>query len=389
MHFSCKNPSAYFILVSKMSQQIAIKDNSLTMQELLAQTKFFRIPKPGDLIEGRAIVLGKNHILVDINGVATGIISGKELIDSSDTAKKLQIGDPVTAFVLENENDDGMIVLSLRKSAHLKIWDRLRDLYKNGGTIEVVAKEANKGGLMTEIDGVRAFLPVSQLAPVNFPRVDGANAEVILKKLQKLIGKKFTCTVILLDENMPKIMVSERGAFEELRKKEMSKLKKGETIEGEINGIVKFGLFVTFDNLEGLVHVSEITWDEESNNPQKNYKMGEKVKAKVIGFDEEKISLSIKRLERDPWMEKIKDFPVDSVKTGEVNKVTDYGIFVTLAEEVTGLVHISEFQNESSAPEELFQKGDKVDVKILEVNENDRSLKLSLKKDESSKQEEK
>jgi small subunit ribosomal protein S1 len=358
---------------------VAIREQEISMDELLKDSVPFAAPKPGDMIEGRVIAKGRNHILIDINGVATGIISGKELLDSADTAKSLGVGDSVFAFVLEDENEDGMIVLSLRKAAHLKVWDKLRRLYAEGGTVEVVAKEANKGGLMTEIDGVRAFLPVSQLAPTNFPRVDGANAEVILKRLQELVGRKFQCKVIMLDENIPKIMVSEREAYGEIRSQELAKLKKGDVVDGEINGIVKFGVFVTFGNLEGLVHVSEITWSDEARNPQKEYKMGQKVQAKVIGFDNEKISLSIKRLERDPWQEKIAQFKVGDIKKGKVNKVTDFGIFVTLAEEITGLVHITEFENDKKSPQDLFKEDDQVEVKILEINDDDRSLKLSLK----------
>lgn len=362
--------------------QVAIRDENVSMEELLKDSAPFLAPKPGDMIEGRVIARGKNHILVDINGVATGYIAGRELMDSSNTAKNLQVGDSVSAFVLEDENEEGMIVLSLRKAAHLKVWDKIRKAYKENGTIEVVAKEANKGGLMTELDGVRAFLPVSQLAPVNFPRVDGANAEVILKKLQQLIGRKFECKIILFDEEMPKIMVSEREAYSTIRSREMTKLKKGDIVDGEVNGIVKFGLFITFGNLEGLVHVSEITWDENIKNPQREYEMGDKVKAKIIGFDDEKISLSIKRLERDPWTEKIKAYKINSVKKGTINKVAEYGIFVTLDEEITGLVHITEFEDDSKSPLEMFQKGDEVDVKVLEINEDDRSLKLSLKTEE-------
>ena len=366
--------------------QITITDNDVSMSQLIKENTYFRLPKPGELVEGRVIARGKNHILIDINGITTGTISGKELIDGIGTNKDLKIGDLVTAFVLEEENENGMVILSFRKASHLKVWDRLRKVYEDKEIVEVVAKEANKGGLMTEIDGVVAFLPVSQLAPANFPRVNGANAEVILARLKKLIGKKFTCKIILFDEQMPKIMVSEREAFAEVRSNEIAKLKIGDVINGEVNGIVKFGIFITFGNLEGLVHVSEITWDENIKNPQNDYKMNQEVSAKVISFSDQKISLSIKRLEKDPWMDNIKKFPIGSAKEGTVNKVTDFGVFVTLAEEVTGLVHISEFEDDSKSPSEIFKEEDKIKVKILGVNQEDRSMKLSLKlKEESQK----
>ncbi len=369
--------------------EIAIKDADLSMEELIKDSAEFTIPNPGEMIEGRVIDRGKNYIIVDIEGVSTGIISGREMTDSFETAKNVQIGDLVSAFVLDNESEDGMVVLSLRKASHLKVWDKLEKAHKNNEPIDVVAKEANKGGLMSEIDGMRVFLPVSQLAPTNFPRVDGANAEMILEKLQKLVSKKFTCKIIMMDESIPKVVVSERAAYADIRAKEMTKIKAGDIIEGEVNGIVKFGIFITFGNLEGLVHVSEITWDDEAKNPQKNYKMGQKIKAKVIGFENEKISLSVKRLEKDPWMDKVKEFDLGSMKKGTVNKVTNFGIFVTLAEDITGLVHVSEFTDENQSPEEMFKVGDEVEVKILEINEGDHSLRLSLKTKAEAKKEEK
>lgn len=356
-----------------------IKEENVLMDELLKDSAQFSSPKPGHIIEGRVIDRGKNYIIVDINGVATGIISGREMVDSAETAKSIQVGDLVSAFVLEDENEDGMIVLSLRKASGVKVWARLEDIYNKDETVEVVAKEANKGGLMAEVDGMRVFLPVSQLAPVNFPRVNGANAEMILEKLKKLIGKKFVCKVIMMDASIPKVVVSERKAFANIRAQEMVNLKAGDKIKGEINGIVKFGIFITFGNLEGLVHVSEITWDEEAKNPQKNYKMGQEIEAKIIGFEDEKISLSVKRLEKDPWMDKVKTFNTGEVRKGTINRVANFGIFVTLAEDITGLVHISEFADENVDPEERFKAGDEVDVKILEINEADHSLRLSLK----------
>ena len=352
---------------------------TLKMEEIVSDSPSFQSIRAGDLVEGRVIGVGPGYILVDLFGITTGIIAGKEIADSIQTAKSLKIGDLVSAMVLEEEDEDGMTILSLRKASHLHVWDRLRKIYENKETVEVVARSANKGGLMTEVDGVVAFLPVSQLAPANFPRVDGANAEVILEKLKALIGKKFLCKIILFDEILPKIMVSEREAFSEARDTEVAKLQIGQEVDGVVNGIVKFGLFVTFGNLEGLVHVSEITWDEEARDPQREFKMNDAVKVKIIGLERGKIALSIKRLESDPWEKNIKKFEEGKVYEGVVNRVADFGVFVTLAEEINGLVHTSEFENENGDPNSLFKEGDKVEVKVLGINNTDRSMKLSMK----------
>jgi len=347
-----------------------------SMQTIIKDSPQFRMPRAGDAVDGRVIGMGPGYVLIDLFGVKTGIIAGRELLDSAQTVKNLSIGDTVSAVVLEDEDENGMTILSLRKASHLHVWDRLRKAYEEKTIVEVVAKEANKGGLMTEVDGVVAFLPVSQLAPNNFPRVDGANTEVILEKLKQLVGKKFNCKVILFDEITPKIMVSEREALSDVRNEEMLKLQIGTVVDGEVNGIVKFGLFVTFGNLEGLVHSSEIVWDEEAKDPQRDFKMGQKIQAKIVGIVDDKVSLSIKRLQGDPWEKNISNFKEDEFYEGVVNKVADFGIFVTLADEVKGLVHTSEFENSAGN----FKEGDKVEVKILAINQNDRSVKLSLKK---------
>lgn len=332
---------------------------------------------PGEMITGRVISKGRGGILVDIGGVATGVISGRELVDTFQTAKDLQVGDEISAFILEAESEDGMVILSLRKAGQLKAWDYFEKVEKENGTIDVVAKEANKGGLMVEVGGVTAFLPVSQLAPHNYPRVDGANAAEILSKLQDLVGKKFTTAIILRDPEISKLVVSERAAGAKLRDAELEKLKIGDVVEGEINGLVKFGAFVIFGNLEGLVHISEMTW-KHVKNPTELFKMGDKVTVKVIGIEGQKISLSIKQLEPDPWLDKIDTYPVGSVHNGVINKTTNFGVFVTLEEDVNGLVHTSEFTEEVD-PEAAYKEGDEVTVKVLEVLNDDHSLKLSFK----------
>ena len=333
----------------------------------------------GEVLSGRVVAKDRGKILIDIGGVSTGIISGKELIDPFGTAKTVKVGDEVFAFVLEEENQDGMIVLSFRKASQMRAWERFLKMKETGETMEVVAKEANKGGLMVDASGVKAFLPVSQLAPVNYPRVDGANAEAILAHLGNFIGKKFTVRIITIDEEIRKIVVSEREAIAEVREKEMKSLPVGSVIQGRVNGLVKFGAFVTFGNLEGLVHISEINWGH-IKTPAEALKVDQEVECLVIGIDGDKISLSIKRLTPDPWLEKVKNYPIGSRVKGLINKVSEYGIFVTLEDEITGLVHTSEYTpSKDDENSTLYKEGDNVEVTILEINEDDHSLKLSFK----------
>src|SRR3990167_6363282 len=192
---------------------------------------------------------GKNKLLIDIGGVATGIVSGRELRDSFNTFKELKLGDQVTALVLEEENDEGMIVLSLRMASQQRAWDRFHRLVGTEATMKITGPGANKGGLLANIDGIRTFLPVSQLAPVNYPRVNNADTSEIISRLQKFIGHTFTVKIISMDEEAGKIVVSEREAMAEQRSKVLEHLRTGDIKDGAVSGIVKFGLFVTFDGL--------------------------------------------------------------------------------------------------------------------------------------------
>jgi ribosomal protein S1 len=240
--------------------------------------------------------------------------------------------------------------------------------------------------LICDANGVHAFLPVSQLAPQNYPRVDGANAQAIIDRLNQFVGQKFTVRVITFLRN-DKIIVSEREAMSDIRGAELKKLKPGQIVDGEINGVVKFGVFITFGNLEGLIHTSELSW-EATRNHYENFRIGDKVQAQVIGIDGDKISLSIKRIQKDPWLDLIKKYPTGTITKGTVNKVTNFGLFVTIDGNLNGLVHTSEFEDPDLRSDEVARVGDEINVKVLGINEEDHNLKLSMRlKDEPKKSE--
>ncbi len=335
--------------------------------------------KPGELIEGNVVYRGKNKLLVDIGGVATGIVSGRELRDSFNTFRELKVGDPVAALVLEEENDEGMIVLSLRMASQQKAWDRFHRMVEGDATMEFVAQEANKGGLLANIDGIRTFLPVSQLAPVNYPRVNNADATEIISRLQKFVGHKFIVKIITMDEEAGKIVVSEREALSEQRAKSLEHLKIGDVKEGLVSGIVKFGLFVAFDGLEGLVHISEIAWGHVKN-PSEFAQIGDRVTVRVIGVDGEKLSLSIKQLTKDPWEEIAERYPVGKRVTGTVVRFADYGAFLKLEKDINGLVHLSELAHHKvTDPAQALTIGQKVDAQVINIDVDERRIGLSVK----------
>jgi len=365
-----------------------MKQENSRMEKIFQNLGDFKLPQPGEVVECTIILKEPGFFMVSIKNAFVGIIAGKELNDGFGTVKKLKVGDVVSAFVLDDENEDGIMILSLRKANQMKNWDYFEQCMHDGTAIEIVAKTANKGGLICDANGIHAFLPVSQLAPKNYPRVDGANSKAIIEKLEEFIGKKFTVGVITFLRN-EKIIVSEKEALSKIREKEVKELKIGDVVEGEINGVVKFGIFIIFGNLEGLIHSSEISWKILKNHYE-FFKIGDKVKAQIIGIDNGKISLSIKRLQKDPWEQLLKKYPPGKITEGEVNKITNFGIFVTLDGNLNGLVHSSEFKNPEMRSNEIAKVGDKIKVRILEANEEDHNLKLSMKlSDSNEKKEEK
>jgi len=354
----------------------------ISMEELLKSSPQMLIPNPGEIIEGKVIDVTKHRILVDIAGVNTGIIAGRETRDSMDTIKDLKIGDNVIASVLESESDEGFVVLSLRKASQDRAWQKFVDAFENKDVITVKANEANKGGLLLEVDGIKGFIPVSQLAPLHYPRVNGADANLILQKLKKLIGIPLEVKIINLDQDTGKLILSERAAFREERQKALGDLKVGDVVDGKISGVVKFGIFVAFDGLEGLVHISEIAWGHVSN-PSDFGKVGDPVKIQVIGIEGDKISLSIKRLTDDPWKDAAKEFNLGNIVKGQINRIAPFGAFIKLTDDINGLIHLSEMANEDGSsindPGDVLTVGDTVEAKVIDINLDDHRIGLSLK----------
>lgn len=349
------------------------------MEELMKSSPPVFRPRPGELVEGNVVYKGKNKILVDLNGVTTGIISGRELRDSFNTFRELQEGQDIAALVLEEENDEGLVVLSLRMASQKKAWERFHALVDQDETMKFTAQEANKGGLIANIDGIRAFLPVSQLSPLNYPRVNNADAGEIINRLGKFVGHTFTVKIVTMDEEAGKIVVSERDAMSEERAKALEGLKIGEVREGLVSGLVKFGLFVTFDGLEGLVHISEIAWGHVKN-PSEYAKMGDRVTVKVIGIDSDKLSLSIKQLTKDPWEEVAERYPVGKKVSGSIVRFADYGAFVRLEKDINGLVHLSEVAHHKvTDPSEVLTIGQKIEAQVINIDVDERRIGLSIK----------
>jgi len=361
-----------------------------TMADFLNAQKI-NFPKVGDVIEGKAIAIDSNAVYLDLGVFGTGIVLGKEIKDGLGTTDKLKIGDTVSATVTDIENEDGYIELSVREASIEKAWLDLDEKQAGEAIFPVKILDANKGGLIVEVNGITGFLPVSQLSSEHYPRVEEGEKTKILEKLRSYIGTEMQVKVIDTDRENEKLIVSEKAAYSAEEKKAISELKIGDAIEGEVSGVVDFGAFVKFlppskadsereeDKLEGLVHISELAW-QLIDNPRDVVKTGDRVKAKIIGIDGTRVSLSIKALEKDPWEGVEEKYKVGGTYDGQVRKINHFGAFVYLDGDIHGLAHVSELleQHPGKNIEEIIQAGETYKWKILSVEPKEHRMGLAL-----------
>lgn len=338
------------------------------------------LPKVGDIIDGIVVTVSKNEVLLDLGGTHTGMVRGRELLDESGEYTNLKPGDHVAATVLELENEKGLVELSFRSAGHQKAWDELNRLYQTGEVIDVPVTDANRGGLMIRVGRIDGFLPVSQLTPEHYPRVEGGDKSKILEILQQFIGQSFRVKVIDVNEADSKLIVSEKSAWAKEQATLVAGYKSGDVIEGKITGVVDFGAFVEFgQHLEGLIHISELAW-QRVDNPRDLLKVGDTIKAAIIGIEGTKISLSLKRLSEDPWMKAVERYTVGQVVSGKVLKLNPFGAFVELDPEIHGLAHISELSAKPiKTAGEVLKEGDQHQFKIISIDPSQHRLGLSIK----------
>lgn len=300
-------------------------------------------PRDGDLVEGDVIAIEKNALYVNLSPFNTGIIYGREFINARDLIKKIGIGDTVTAKVVEPENEDGYIELSMKEARQALIWSEAEEAIQNKTAFTLPVKSANKGGLILEWKGIQGFLPASQLKTDHYPRVEDGDKEKIFGELQRLVDEPLTVYILSADPKEGKLIFSEKEHEEAEKAELVEKYSVGDIVEGEVTGIVDFGLFLKVEeNLEGLVHISEMDWGLVED-PRTLFKVGEKVRAKVIEVKDGKISLSIKALKGNPWLSAENKYKKGDRVEGVVIKYNKHGALVSLEEGVAGLVHISEF----------------------------------------------
>lgn len=310
-------------------------------------------PRLEDLVEGPVIAVGKAAVYIDLAPYGTGIIYGREFIAVRDLIKKTNVGDIIKAKVVEIENADGYVELSLKEAKQALLWSEAERAIKDKTIFDLTIKEANKGGLIIDWQGVSGFLPASQLKAEHYPRVEDSDKDKILRELKKLIGTKLAVSMISANPKDGKLIFSEKESNPEERQEVVSKYAVGDEMECEVTGIVDFGVFLKIeDGLEGLVHISELDWGLVED-PRSMFKLKDKVKAKIIDIKDGKISLSIKALKDNPWNAFAGTLKKGDVVKGVVIKYNKHGALVSIKEGVAGLVHHSTFGSDEKLREAL------------------------------------
>ena len=384
-------------IATKKARKAVVKEEEekdMSPMAVLLEENPVKIPQIGDVLEGTVIDITSNSLLLDLGALGTGIVLGKEIKDGLAVGK-IKKGDKVGATLIDLENEDGYIELSIREASYERAWDDLESKRDAMGAVMTKVLDANKGGLMVEVNGITGFVPVSQLSSEHYPRVEDGDKNKILELLKKLVGKEMLVRILDADRETEKLIVSERAASSEKEKEVISQLQAGDVIEGEVSGVVDFGAFIKFlppakmasdresDKLEGLVHISELAW-QLIDDPRTIVKTGDKVKARIIGIDDTRISLSMKALAKDPWSEIAEKYKVGDTVQGKIDKINPFGAFVYLDKDIHGLAHVSEFQEvyPGKKMDEILRAGETYDWKILSIEPKDHRMGLMIIKEE-------
>jgi len=334
-------------------------------------------PEIGELVEGPVIALDKAAVYIDLAPLGTGIIYGREFIIARDVIKKINIGDVIAAKIVDNSHKEGYYELSLKEARQALIWSEAEVAIREKKVLDLPVKEANKGGLLIEWQGIVGFLPASQLKAEHYPRVTDGDKDKILEELRKLVGTRIQVSIITADPKEGKLIFSEKGSEHKEKEKIVSKYEVGDDVEGAVTGVVDFGVFVKLEEgLEGLVHISEIDWGLV-DDPRNFVKVGQNIKAKIIEIKDGKISLSLKQLKPNPWLEAGKKYKKDDTVSGVIIKFNKHGALASIEEGVAGLVHVSDFGSEDKLRKAL-ELGKTYEFKINLFDPKEQKMALSF-----------
>lgn len=357
------------------------------MKDLLEKNDLIKPARVGEIVKGNVIGKARAAVFLDLGPIGTGAIYGKEFMDSRDKLRRLKKGDEVFAKIVDLENEEGFIDLSLKGAFREMSFESLKKKKEERETIKVKILGANKGGLITEVDGITSFLPVSQLSIDHYPKVEGGEKTKILKELQKFIGQELEVKILDLFPKKEQIILSEKAKHLDKMKEVLERYKVGDEVDGEITGVTDFGAFIRFplskdstdeyEQMEGLIHISELDW-KIIDDPSQVIKSGDQVKAKIIDIANGRASLSLKALKKDPWSGIETKYKKGDTVSGKVTKLNPFGAFIQLTKEIQGLCHISEFGSERM--EDVLETDREYKFQILSINEKEHRMSLKLVK---------
>lgn len=374
-----------------MTDTIENATRELTMKDFFREENGEIVPidegvlidfKDGDIVEGEVVRIDKDEVLVDIGYKSEGLIPTNELTirKGADPNDIVELGQHIEALVLQKEDADGRLILSAKRAAFERAWNRIEESYNNQETVRGPVIEVVKGGLIIDI-GLRGFLPASL---VDIRRV---------RNLENFTGETLEAKVIELNRSRNNVVLSRRAVLEEERKEErdriLTDLEEGEVVTGTVSNLVDFGAFVDLDGIDGLIHISELSWNHV-DHPSEVVEVGEEVEVKVLEVDRdrERISLGLKQTRKDPWQEIVERVNIGESIKGRITKLVSFGAFVEVAEGVEGLIHISELaEHHVETADEVVRSGDEVEARIIDVDAKRRRLSLSLRPKKEEREE--
>lgn len=360
-----------------------------TMQGLMSEVRHeFRTPRRGEVVDGVVVSIDRDGVLVDIGTKSEGVIPGHEAQPYIERGE-LNVGDEVLVYIVHPENQDGHVALSLNRARAERGWRTMQKQYEEGKIVEAEVVDYNKGGLIAEVEDVRGFVPLSQVAGV---RVEGSSEEELKEKLGTLVGQKMQVKILEINRRRNRLILSERQATQErrgLRKEQLiAELQEGETRHGRVSSLCDFGAFVDLGGADGLIHLSELAWRQVSH-PSEVLKVGDEIDVYVLGVDREKkkIALSLRRLQPEPWTTMADRYHPGDLVQGTVTKLATFGAFARVEDGVEGLIHISELGDQHiTHPREVVKEGDTLTLRVLRVDPARRRLGLSLKQVDQTEQ---
>ena len=364
-------------------------NNNQTMESLLKEQDLnVDLPQAGEIRTGVIASVSPTQILVSIGAKSEGVVSGRELDQlSTEEREALQVGQEVHVFVINPEDANGNVVLSLKRAQEQISWENVEKLLTSDNVIDSKIIGFNKGGLIVGVEGLRGFVPSSQISAMRRSQSTGETPE---QRWQKMIGQPITVRVIEVDRERRRLILSERAASTEsrqsIKERVIDELEEGKVYTGRVTSLANFGAFININGADGLVHLSELSWDH-IDHPREVLEVGQEIKVKVINVDREKkrIGLSVRALQNDPWKSRVEKYSVGQLVEGVITRLTKFGAFARLEGDIEGLIHISEIaEHRIEHPKEVLKEGEVKSLRVIRIDPEQHRIGLSLRKVDSA-----